>query len=285
MLNCLKSDLYKAFKGKTFLVLSIIIAGYALLTVGMLIGLSVLASEIGDGIMSRIIDGKSSILIMMANVVPVLLTGVFTAIFICSEYAYGTMRNLVSKSISRTKIFFSKFIVCCIVGVIFLLIFFISSLLGGLIIGYGGPFTGTEFLEILSKFLFALFITVAFISVFSFFSFLIRSTGGAIAVNLIIVYVIPIILTILNVIILVTSEGATTSSFIDNIWLGSLLNQIISASWPDNLPLSSIFSMLAGGGGGLVLSEIWWRVLLTSLAYLVVPGVFAYTLFIKQDIK
>lgn len=279
MLNCLRSDFFKAFKGRTFLVVTIVAAGYALITVGVFALLNgILRSE-----NVSVLDGKSIVLAGLMDTTPAVLTGIFTAIFICSEYSYGTMRNLVSKSVSRTKIFFSKFIVCCIVSVILFLIFnFIVSALGLLFYGYGGSFTGGEFLEILSKLFVILFINICFVSIFTFFSFLTRFVGGALSVNLVIVFILPSIIMMLTL--------APGLDFMNDIWLGNLLGQIASSSWSGNLTTHPFLTLLSGdtfnfNGSILNFNNVILRVMLTSLAYIVVPIVFAYTLFIKQDIK
>jgi len=49
--------------------------------------------------------------------------GVFVAIFVSSEFGFGTMKNTLSRGAERIKVFFSKFIVCSGAALVMLFLF------------------------------------------------------------------------------------------------------------------------------------------------------------------
>lgn len=124
-----------------------------------------------------------------------LVIGIFIAIFVSEDRTKGTIKNIYSKGYSRTKIFFSKYLTAISLPAAFYFLILLVSYIYLLIRG-----TGTyDYSNSGNPFSILLFIFLRFLAISTFYymlSELSSSTGGAIALNIFIPYLILIIVTV-----------------------------------------------------------------------------------------
>lgn len=249
MINSLKSDFYKAFKSKNFYIALLVLLGFGLL----IVALSYASGEY--------IYGKAFFLEGMSHNLTFVFSAIFISIFICSDFSSGMMRNYVSGNISRSKVFFSKAIVCLAVSVIFLVFStLIFGLLGVMFFGYGMPFTGTEFLEIFVKLLLEILVLAAYVSIFLFIAISLRATGGVVSLNILIIFIVPLILSIF------VAALPSLANIVD-YWLGQNVAYAAYAGYPGEL-------------GKYILT-----IILVPIFYIAVTFIPAYGIFRFKDVR
>ncbi len=106
---------------------------------------------------------------------------VFCLVYVCGEFARGTMKNYTAVGISKGKIFLSKFIK---VGVSMLILFVLNMLLSLLTFDYNSGGIGFESGLFLYMTFYNLLIILQVICVGVSLAFLIRSIGGYIGITL-----------------------------------------------------------------------------------------------------
>lgn len=255
MLNCLKSDFYRMFKTKTLYILLAVLAGFSLFTI--------IISNIASGFVEEVtgeamvITGKNLFINGLANNA-VLFSAIFTSIYICSDFSSGMMKNYVAGNISRTKIFSSKLIVCMTAAFILLLAnSILLGSIGSIVFGYG-EFAAINISEYLVKFLLELLLLAAYVSVFIFIAFSMRSIGGVITINILITIFVSVLLSLLSNIPSLINIG--------DYWLDNNITAAISG-FPD------------------VLKEHLLRILLVGFIYIPIFLVPSYAIFITRDVR
>jgi len=266
MLNCLKSDFYRVFKSKSFYICLGVTAGASLLFILIL------------GIAEASLNGKFMFGFGMASNVVAITTAIFVSIFVTSDYSSGMMKNYVSGSISRTKIYFSKYIVCLTIPIIFLLAStLLSGLAGTAAFGYGVAFSGAEFAEIIIKILLGILLLSAFVSLFFFFAVWVRSPGGVIAINISMLMVVDLILLIL-------AFSIPSLRNIPDYWLTQNISDVAFSFLNNPFASGDGITVIFGSGVNLI-KDIWLRVFLVGVIYTVIATVPAYALFITKDVR
>lgn len=181
-----------------------------------------------------------------------LILGIFTALFICSDYMEGTAKNIIGRGYTRSAWLTAKLgtvlIAAAVFAVVCLAVTFAASV----------SFFGTG--DIKKAGLFPaiplqLLLILAHAALFTLFSLLIRKNGGAIAMNLLVPSVVSLIVTLLDV--LVFEEESKLAEY----WLPNVLSEASQAGTSD--PLN------------------WLAV---GLAYLAGCSALSYLLTSRQDI-
>lgn len=270
-MSCLlKSDFRKLFKGKSFWVCSIIIlflgigitflyhAVYDFMSNSMTyFGMSmndVFAMSGVDADMSMFPSNSwSAVQQLFGDSDIVLLLCIAMVLFITTEYTAGTYKNSISRGFSRTAIYFSKLIVSLFIMIVLSFLYLVpSSFVAAILYGDWGHATiGTVITVILINILELISIT----SLLAMLSFVIKSTGGAIALTLVLITLIPNILEILNILF----EDSNLSQY-----------------WPPSL-LIQTSTFVADG-------TVWIPIVI-SLVYLAVSLFLGLFTFNKRDIK
>ena len=184
MINLLKSDFYKLLTRKSFYICGAISAFLGILGVIMMNSdIKSLGAEIDPKLF-----GLSGISAMISGVSDVtLLSVIFLSMFIASEFSFGTIKNIASRGVGRVNIYLSKLIM----GIFTVVTYTITSGLVGFIAGtimWGpGEFNQEVVLNILRMVGLFLLAEISLQSVFMMVSFIVRNTGGAIALNLAII--------------------------------------------------------------------------------------------------
>lgn len=194
MLNILKSDFYKLKKSKAFWICTLLCIAFAVLMVTALqVGINrTLATpnpydpEYTSMLeMSKQTSGIWALQYFLPMGFNIVFVGVFVAIFVSSEFGFGTMKNTLSRGAERIKVFFSKFVVCSCAALVMLCAFIIAMLTAGSIFWGFDPNGIVTFSGMLGMIALQSMLIIAFTALFVFISMTMRSGGGAIATNII----------------------------------------------------------------------------------------------------
>lgn len=254
MINCLRSDFYRAFKSKSFLILMLVLLGSAVFVIFLFALLSSLVTdELG-------ISGKYFLEMGLGDSTIAVVSAIFASVFIGGDYSSGMMRHYAASNVPRLKVFFSKVIVCLTISVIFFLSYsFILGVSGTVIFGYGAVFNGSEFGEIIVKILIEIFLLAAYMSIFTLISVLLKGTGVSTALNVLISLLVTTFLSFIVIFF-------PSVSSIQNYWLAQNVTEIA-------------FVSLQGMG------KIILRVMLVGLFYLAAAIIPAAGIYKYQDIR
>ena len=175
MLNLLKSDLYKLAKSKTFL---LGLLACVVLTIPIVFVMYI------EPDMFQYTGGAGAIVGLLPMNLHLYFVGAFVAIFITSEFHYGTMKNILSRGSGRIAVFFSKFIVCSLAAILLLLVFILTIVvMGSILFGYDPDGISTT-AGLINLIFFQSLMTVAYTALFTLISIAIRNLGGAIVTNI-----------------------------------------------------------------------------------------------------
>lgn len=187
MINILKAELFKLKKSKSAWICMAILFGYILLVIAMMLGIRNAVGGIGGmgGLIGGLIPeySASSALQFFASDFQIILILVCVVIcgFYAGEYKNGLIRNALTAGVSRTKVFFAKFImamsvsaaVYLVVSAIYITVYGIAGGWGDL---NGGVFIGFWLLVFLQ------FLATA--ALVFMFSILTKSTGATIGITI-----------------------------------------------------------------------------------------------------
>jgi len=249
MLNILKSDFYKLKKNKAFWICTILCVVFAVFMVtAMQVGMNrALANPYsGDPEMIQMaemaenISGVSALQQFLPMGFNIIFIGVFIAIFVSSEFGYGTMKNTLSRGAERTKVFFSKFIVCSCAALVMLLAFIGAMLTAGSIAWGFDPNGVATFSNMFGMIALQSLLILAYTALFVFISMALRGTGGAIATNIICVTMAS---TLLGAVSMLFSGAVDLSDY----WLEWSLSKFAVLSPPSGDVIQGIFIALGWG--------------------------------------
>lgn len=187
MKQLLSADFYKLRKSKSPFVCAIVTLGLAVLYIVSLNLISKM-SIVQDGVqVEGTFTGDLSFVTMFQQGFTsdsLLFIAIVISIFIGSEFAHGTIKNIASKSFSRTKLFLSKWIVSIATSIVYLLLYaVVFSVLAIILWGFGNPGAGfwSDFLLLTGC---RILLNAAVCSIFVTLTMIIRQSGGAIAINI-----------------------------------------------------------------------------------------------------
>lgn len=274
MKNLLKYEYRRLFRQKSFIVFLAVGVGLVFLSLGSVKLLEIATmSEYDEMTTTEMIFGASYNGINafrdgIANSNATMITAIITAIFVCSEYSFGTIKTVACRGCSRLKIFTAEFIAAMTASLIFAAAAFISSLLFGTLFWNIGKFKYEALWSVLLQTL----VLLAMTAVFFMLSKLVKKTGGAIALGIF----SP---TVLNLLLSVADSLIGSKKFkISEYWLSGCLSAIQATS-----PLSTdVFALMQGRpslGATLIV-----RTVIVSVAYIVLSFVLGNLAFRKQEI-
>ncbi len=143
---------------------------------------------------------------------------VFIPLFVCEDFASGTIRNIITRGYSRLAVFSSKLITVLIATVIMTALCLAGAYLSGTLFwGAGEDGLATEQLKIL---LYQLALILAHASVYFAISHILQKTGGSIALCLVLSMAVLVILSL--------ADAALTESEIvlADYWIDRLLSSV-----------------------------------------------------------
>lgn len=135
MFNLLKADLYRLFKTKSYYIVGIILALFTILAMYSL------KEMIGEGINDHGISTTNPTLVSLIynvfmNTVVLMTIGIEAAVFICTDYSSGYIKNIASSVTRKSSIALSKFIALT-VGIIgyFIFLIIMTFIFGNIFVG------------------------------------------------------------------------------------------------------------------------------------------------------
>lgn len=174
MKNLLSSDFYKLRRLKSFWVCLIINAGLALANV-LLIQYS--NGGAPDGI------GALEYFPRCFSTSTPLLACISLSIFAAGEFGYGTMKNIASHGFRRGAIFFSKTLVGWLISLVYMVGYFLFTSFPALIFWGLGTASETFVTDALLITSLQILLTFAFSTLFTAVAFLLRQSGGSMALS------------------------------------------------------------------------------------------------------
>lgn len=266
MAKLLKSNFYKMFKSKAFYICTIVYTGITCLTV-LLLKLTDQVTDSSGGIdasgLMRYKDGISYGTEILCNGDVLFFIAIFSAIFITSEFTYGTMKNIVSKGFERYRIYFSIFIP--MVAATFIMAafnFLVSTSLASAFIGSFGTYNGDLLLKTLRFVGIEMILHTAFVSMFVMIAIAIRHNGGVIAID-----------------IFIFTFGRLIYQFLELI-VRNVFKIDIKFTFSDYSLQNNIFMAISTINGEHIL-----RPILVGLSFLVVTMILGIISFEKTDVK
>lgn len=280
MQNLLKSDFYKLFKMKSFYVCAIIAAVMAAISMFISSQVNNMMQSMTDTVGGMMMASQT---VTLKNILPTMISPmsdyfiiviISVCLFITIEYNAGTLKNIAARGFKREYIFLSKLIVCIVEAFIITICFAVSCVIFGLIFLPVGDFGNGYFTELFIIYGVDILILIGYVSLIAMVAYIIRTNGGTIAITLCAHYLVPIIISMFNV---VTIINDTSGSDIDKM-MSYTSNQYgqIAYYWIGTL-------------GGTV-SESYhngtiYIPILVALAYIVVSCAIGMSVFKKRDIK
>ena len=240
MNNLIKFEFRKLFKSKSFYICLAVCLGLVLLG-GLTTKVIIENSEGNIDLPSKysMLQGAIS----SANIV--LISGIFTAIFVCEDETLGTIKNIYAKGYSRGSVFISKYIT----SLVAILIFTFGSMLIAYLFGlltWPNATTSIDnlFLDIVGQVL----SIVAYQSIFFAISSKFGKIGSSIAFNIVGPMLVGMVLTMADAFLKL--EDFKLSSY----WIDSLLTNlgqttVISQNITTAIVMGIIYSITFVGVG------------------------------------
>ncbi len=190
MFNLLKTDLKRLLKDKIILIGFLVTCALSLFTVFVFFGIEKVLDNLGEGednIFMGLFTGKDTFLGSFSPSSNAgLMIPIFISVALIKDFRYGTVRNKIIAGKSRVAIFMSDYLA----GIIFGLIFYITSslislILGSLLLGYGTKFTLDEFGLIMTTYGYGVLNYLVFLSCAVFVAVTTKSVGLSITVSIV----------------------------------------------------------------------------------------------------
>lgn len=261
MRNIITSDFYKLKKSKAFWVCTALCLTFGILMiVAMQASMTMAQNNPTDPEFSSVLEmiPLASGTFMFGELVAMgfntIFVGIFIAVFVSSEFSYGTIKNTLSRGAGRIKVFASKFLVCGCAALIMQFVFMITVLTAGTIVwGFGSA----TFSGMLGMVLTQSLLTLAYTALFTFISMTMRAGGGAIAVNIMCVTMAPTLLDAISMLF-----GGKLN--LNNYWIGGAVSKLATVAPASNDMIQGIIIAAVWGAAAILLGT---------------------TLFKKQDVK
>lgn len=266
MLNLLKTDLKRILKDKLTLIGLIIVCGLSVMTVLLYLLMKELFIVSGNEVetVNLIYNAKTLFLSSFSSSSNAgIMIPIFVAVVVIKDFRYGTIRNKIITGKSRLSIYLSNYISGLILGLsLYLISALVNLLLGTLLLGYGNPFNGEEFLDILVSFGYGILNYSVFLSCSIFIAIITKNIGLSIAINIV------------------------------GVLLLSLLTIIPEASFIPEI-VRNISMINPQYGNSLITSDALWHGLLKNNLMVLIPSICYIALFLtlgivifrKQDLK
>lgn len=259
MINLLRADFYKLFRSRSFYICAVIAAALSALNVVLLN--SSINSELGIDASLLGYDGLFALITGVSQAT--LFITIMNSIFVPSEFAHGTIKNIASRGFDRWSIYLSKLIIGIFVSVVYILVCSLCSFALGSAMWGMGEIDRAVFLDISRMLGLFLLAEVAVQSMFIMFGFLIRHTGGTSFTNLGITILAPTL--ILPVINFALSTWCKLEDFdIADYWPATYLTRYLSLD---------------------ILSNDITVGIIVSCAFIVVTTALGIFSFYKRDVK
>ena len=248
--NLLRFEMSKLFKARVFYTCAIVLAAIIVVLMGTQKLTEVIAQEVmggevteeeliydsdedqailegmGMGLFSSARSGLAWMLNALNSTYIFIAFGAFVAVWFVGDYMSRTVQHELTKGYSRTEIFFSKYLsslfVCMIYAVLAMLVGFV---LGSLFWKVGKDFSWKYIVLILAQ----LLIVAAYNAMFCFFATLGFKMAPALILSIAIPLLVPMVLTIIDLIVALTSMEEEVSETVfesSKYWLSGMLSGV-----------------------------------------------------------
>ncbi|WP_150263697.1 ABC transporter permease [Parvimonas micra] len=180
---------------------------------------------------------------------------IIVCIFIGSDFKTGTIKNVASKGIKRPEIVLSKLIWNFILAIAFMILSVLSGLIA-VILFTKTSIKSDDLVEIIKLTAIAILALCAFASIFTLISFMVKSSGAAIAISIIVSLVLNVIVSLLETIFFKSGNLSRLFPF--------------------------FISNITGGGATQKSTTIF---IIAMFVWIIVCSVLSILFFQKQDIK
>ena len=182
----------KLFRQKSFYICGCVLIGLILLTavtLNMIYSLSQGNMEAGGVTVSASDDGflYTGIYMLVGAVSSsnfTIVLAVFLSLFVCSDYTNGTLKNIIARGYSRTRIYAVKYMVSLAATTFYTIVCWLTGFLAGTAFWEIGSLSGTTG-DLIVSLLLQLLGNFAYTSLFFLIAVLFKKTGGSIAVGII----------------------------------------------------------------------------------------------------
>ena len=260
----MNTEFYKLRKSKAFWVcLALSLAAGAMFVFAIKQGLTLAKLPGADGELKTFLDmepnlgGAWIIGQNLSQSIVAMIFAAFVSIFVSSEFHYGTMKNTLSRGRSRSGVYLSKLVTGIAAGLAMLAVFVLSSGVMGTIYWGWDPNGVVDLGSFVLMLLLQALLMAGFTAVFVLVGMTMRSSGGTIAVNILLVVMFS---TLLSAVGLLFHNAVDLASF----WLSDLVSALATLQ-----PVAGDMTK------GLVM----------GLVYLVAASVAGIALFRKTDVK
>lgn len=176
MINIIFSELYKIFRSKIFIVVSVILF--------LMFSVSISSSIYSGNQSGQLLTGISSYQGSYSGDIIYYIILIFTTTLITAEYSNGTIRQMACRGISRCKLVFGQYIAIYITITLVLLVFGTLNLLCDTILNQLGEVNLINFL-IMNMGILCMFFGI--VGIGTFISYLFKNGGVATAVSILFV--------------------------------------------------------------------------------------------------
>lgn len=191
MIGLIKSDFYKILRTKSFYICGGLAAIFAVLSVVMM-DVSIRMQYAMYGLEDLYVSpytGAYSLVFGLTNAT--LFATIVISMFVPSEFKFGTIKNIASRGISRSAIYFSKLVITVFVSAVYSLLCGAVAFVAGCYIAGAGELSRHEMLNVFVVVMLFLLAEVALQSIFQMVGFMVRGTGWSMITNIGIQALVP----------------------------------------------------------------------------------------------
>lgn len=240
MFRLLRFELRKLFRQKSFYIFIAIVLAFGIISV---FTTDFMNKDLGIDYES---SGLKDLMAAVSNNSLAMVLGIFAALFVCEDFAGGTIRVIVSRGYSRLGVFVSKYLALIAAAFIMTAVNWVFAyFLGNGFWGVAEQGLGAEQVKLL---LCQLLLVVAYATVYYAICSAIQKTGGAIACCVLLSLLLRMLL------VLADKALADTEIIFSSYWLDDLISSVSTVQYDSG----AVEKCLICGGayitGGLLLS-------------------------------
>lgn len=187
MKQLIKFEFHNLIRTKSLYICMIISMAFSALAVvitkvtGSLLAMDNSASYTAASFLTQAVSGGNLSILLV----------IFISIFVCTDYIEGTIKNIVSRGITRDQIYIAKYIVLILAGFIFMVVDMLVTFVTAVAFFDVGTFSG----KLLGALVIDVVLLVAYVTLYQFFAVLFRKNGATIAVGILFPIALNIVIT------------------------------------------------------------------------------------------
>lgn len=248
-MNIIKSELYKLKMSKAFYIcLSVCIVFASVIPIVMQLGIS----RGDEGFTAMNLSGVEMIGNSLSMNIFQIVFAVFASIFVSGEFHNGTMKNYISKGVSRERMYLSKLAVCGKASLVMYVCYILSACIAGTILWGFDPHNIATIANVLTLILVEGLLILALTSVFVAISMFLRGNGSSIATNICILILVPSFLPIFDF-----AFGGRIS--LSNYWINDNVGAIATLTPASGAVLQGIIVGLCYLVGGTIVGSVLFK--------------------------